>query len=58
MSTSEAVTRGIRVRVRARYSKENSNPAAHHWVFLYTVTIVTVYRNTQWWAAGFEFSFE
>lgn len=40
MSTSEAVTRGIRVRVRARYSKENSNPAAHHWVFLYTVTIV------------------
>jgi ApaG protein len=40
MSISEAVTRGIRVRVRARYSKENSNPAAHHWVFLYTVTIV------------------
>jgi ApaG protein len=40
MSTSEAVTRGIRVRVRARYSKENSNPAAQHWVFLYTVTIV------------------
>jgi ApaG protein len=39
MSRSEAVTRGIRVRVEAEYSPERSNPRSHHWFFLYTVTI-------------------
>lgn len=38
-TTSEAVTRGIRVSVRARYSEQNSDPQARQWVFLYTITI-------------------
>lgn len=38
-STSEAVTRGIRVRVRARYAPEHSEPAAHNWLFLYSIAI-------------------
>lgn len=39
MSTSEAVTQGIRVRVRARYVPQRSNPAEHRWFFTYTVRI-------------------
>jgi ApaG protein len=39
MSVSEAVTRGVRVRVRARYVPERSNPVAHRWFFTYTVRI-------------------
>ena len=39
MSTSEALTRGVRVRVNAEYSPERSSPAAEQWFFLYTVTI-------------------
>jgi len=39
MSTSEAVTRNVRVRVEAEYSPERSNPKSEHWFFLYTVTI-------------------
>jgi len=39
MSTSEAVTRNVRVRVEAQYSPERSNPTSQHWFFLYTVTI-------------------
>ena len=39
MSTSEAVTRNVRVRVEAEYSPERSNPKSQHWFFLYTVTI-------------------
>ena len=38
-TTSEAVTRDLRVSVRARYSAQNSDPNAHQWVFLYTITI-------------------
>ena len=38
-TTSEAVTRGIRVSVRARFSEQNSDPQARQWVFLYTITI-------------------
>lgn len=38
-TTSDAVTRGIRVHVSARYSEQNSDPHARQWVFLYTVTI-------------------
>lgn len=39
-TTSEATTRGIRVRVRAHYSSEHSNPAQPMWFFLYTITLV------------------
>jgi ApaG protein len=39
MFSSEAVTRGIRVHVRSQYSPEQSRPASHEWLFLYTVTI-------------------
>lgn len=38
-STSEAVTEGVRVSVRARYSKEHSSPQQSQWFFLYTITI-------------------
>jgi ApaG protein len=38
-TTSEAVTRDLRVSVRARYSAQNSDPNAQQWVFLYTITI-------------------
>ena len=38
-TTSEAVTRGIRVSVRARFSEQNSDAQARQWVFLYTITI-------------------
>jgi ApaG protein len=38
-TTSDAVTRGVRVSVRARYSDQNSDPHARQWVFLYTITI-------------------
>lgn len=37
--TSEAVTRGVRVHVTARYSPENSQPLRNQWRFLYTVEI-------------------
>jgi ApaG protein len=54
MFTSEAVTRGIRVQVSAEFSPERSNPAEHHWFFLYTVTITndsddTVQLLTRHW---------
>ena len=39
MSTSEAVTRGIRIRVVSQFSPERSQPANNQWFFLYTVTI-------------------
>ena len=39
MSTSEAVTRGVRVRVNARYSPDHSDPRQGQWFFLYTITI-------------------
>ena len=38
-TTSEAVTRGIRVNVRAKFSDQNSDPQGRRWVFLYTITI-------------------
>ncbi len=37
--TSEAVTRGIRVRVRSRFDPARSKPEAGQWFFLYTITI-------------------
>lgn len=39
MATSEAVTRGIRVRVQAQYSPGHSQPSNNKWFFLYTVVI-------------------
>lgn len=36
---SEAITRGIRVEVMSRHSKENSRPEADQWIFQYTVRI-------------------
>jgi ApaG protein len=40
MLTSEAVTRNVRVRVRAKYDPERSNIAAGQWFFQYTVDIL------------------
>jgi ApaG protein len=40
MFTSEAVTRGVRVRVQSEYSPERSQPTKNQWFFLYSVAIV------------------
>ena len=37
--SSEASTEGVRVRARARYSPERSDPARSSWFFLYTIRI-------------------
>lgn len=39
MFTSEAVTRGVRVRVTSEYAPERSDPGNNKWFFLYTITI-------------------
>ena len=39
MFISEAVTRGVRVRVESEYSADRSKPSKNQWFFLYTVTI-------------------
>lgn len=39
MFSSEAVTRGVRVRVESEYAPERSRPAESEWFFLYTITI-------------------
>ena len=39
MFTSEATTRGVRVRVQSEYSADQSAPSKNQWFFLYTVTI-------------------
>lgn len=54
MFSSEAVTRNIRVQVRAEFSAERSRPADQHWFFLYTITITnegdeTVQLLTRHW---------
>lgn len=54
MSTSTAVTRNVRVQVRCKYAPERSNPAAHRWFFVYTITITnegeeTVQLMTRHW---------
>ena len=36
---SEALTDGIRVQVRARFSPDHSHPAESRWFFLYTIRI-------------------
>jgi ApaG protein len=42
VSTSEATTRGLRVRVECRYSEEHSDPRDHRWFFVYTVRLENV----------------
>jgi len=54
MFTSEAVTRGVRVRVRSQYDPTRSQPLRRQWFFLYTVEIVnegdeTVQLLTRHW---------
>jgi ApaG protein len=39
MFMSEALTRGVRVRVQSEYSADQSAPSKNQWFFLYTVTI-------------------
>jgi ApaG protein len=39
VTTSEAVTNGVRVQVRARYSPAHSNPRSSEWFFLYEIRI-------------------
>ena len=39
MFSSEAVTRGVRVRVQAEYAASQSRPLHNRWFFLYTVKI-------------------
>jgi ApaG protein len=39
ITTSEAVTTGVRVEVRARYSEDHSAPSQSQWFFVYTITI-------------------
>lgn len=38
-TSSEALTAGVRIQVRARYSPDHSAPAQSRWFFLYTITI-------------------
>ena len=54
MTSSQAVTRGIRVDVESQYDPSRSRPQAGQWFFLYTVTIVnqgseTVQLKTRHW---------
>lgn len=46
MFSSEAVTRGIRVKVVCRYSREHSQPELNRWFFLYTVDITNEGADT------------
>jgi ApaG protein len=46
MSTSEAVTRGVRVHVECHYSKERSDAKNHEHFFLYTVRITNEGKQT------------
>lgn len=39
MTSSEAVTRGVRVQVQSRYEPDRSSPEEHHWFFVYEVRI-------------------
>ena len=54
MSTSEAVTRGVRVQVACEYDAERSLPPERRWFFVYTITIAnegveTVQLMTRHW---------
>lgn len=54
MTTSEAITEGVRIQARAEYSSEHSDPARSYWFFLYTILIrnegtETVQLRTRYW---------
>jgi ApaG protein len=44
--SSEATTRGIRIRVRSAYVPERSQPEASHWFFVYNVVIANEGTDT------------
>ena len=46
MSSSEATTRNIRVRVQAQYDASRSRPQLSQWFFLYTVNITNEGHDT------------
>jgi ApaG protein len=46
MSSSEATTRNIRVRVHAQYDPGRSSPQQSQWFFLYTVSVTNEGRDT------------
>lgn len=46
MSSSQAVTRGVRVEVQARFSASRSDPKKREWFFLYTILIKNEARET------------
>jgi len=46
MLGSEAITQGIRIKVKSSYSEEHSTPEEDHWFFLYTITISNESLNT------------
>jgi ApaG protein len=46
MFTSEAVTRGVRVRVQSKYDPKRSSPTASQWFFPYTITITNESQET------------
>jgi ApaG protein len=46
MSTSEALTRGIRIAVVAEYAPDRSQPSRQQWFFLYTITITNEGNDT------------
>jgi ApaG protein len=46
MFTSEAVTHGVRVRVRSVYDPERSRPSQNEWFFLYTIRILNEGEET------------
>ena len=57
MTTSEAVTRNIRVRVEAQYAPGRSQPFKNEWFFLYTIEIAnegpeTVQLLSRHWIIG------
>jgi ApaG protein len=45
-TSSDALTSGVRVNVRARFSPEHSSPAASRWFFLYTIRITNIGETT------------
>jgi len=46
VSSSQAVTRGVRVEVQARFSASRSDPKKREWFFLYTINIKNEARET------------
>ncbi len=46
MFTSEALTRGVRVKVESEYAPERSEPFKNQWFFVYTITIANESAET------------